>query len=449
MKQVGVAQTGSDSYLDANGVHSNMTAIYPIEMFRREAPMPTKPPTRPLFKPTDFTPALKTELLILQPTPFCNINCDYCYLPNRDSKALMSIDTVRYAAKRLLDDGLVGPALTIVWHAGEPLTAPIEFFDEAIAIVGEVFGPDRDVTHSIQTNATLIDDSWCKLFARHRMRIGVSVDGPKHLHDSHRKTRSGKGTHAKAMQGMACLRKHGIPFHAIAVVTRNTLCQPSAFLDFFAEQGVSQLGCNFDEAEGVYERSSLEGNEAVHETFWRVVLERYSLSGSELPSVRELEMILNLISHPLPTYEWQKNVWPANAQTLPFALVSVSHNGDFCTFSPEFLGQSSREYDDFVLGNVQEKGYFAAASSPVFDRLWRGILQGTLECERSCAHFGFCGGGAPVNKLYENKSLSSGETLYCRTMLKRPFDMTLEWLEKGNRAGLQRKSSGGEVDVAC
>ena len=69
-----------------------------------------------------------------------NINCDYCYLPDRDFKARMSLDIVRYAAERLLADGLLGETLTIVWHAGEPLVMPPAFYESAIAITQEVLG---------------------------------------------------------------------------------------------------------------------------------------------------------------------------------------------------------------------------------------------------------------------------------------------------------------------
>ena len=336
----------------------------------------------------------------------------------------MSIPTVRRAAERLLEDGLAGPELTVVWHAGEPLTMPVSFYREAIAVLQEVLHPACEVSHSIQTNATLIDDEWCELFKQHAVRIGVSVDGPEAIHDAHRRTRAGRGTHARAMQGMARLREHGISFHAIAVVTPATFSQADAFIDFFEDQGVTELGCNYDEAEGLHRQSSMAGHEAAHANFVARLLDRSTATTSKL-RVRELAMALQLIAKPLPTYQWQGLTWPDNAQTLPFALISVAHNGDFSSFSPELLGQASTEYSNFVLGNVEKDGYFESARDEPFERLWGAIVRGTLECERTCSLYGFCGGGAPANKLYENGDLASGETLYCRTMLKRPFAAVL------------------------
>ena len=389
------------------------------------------------FDPVDFSPALRTRLLILQPTPFCNIDCDYCYLPGRASTARMSIATVKRAAERLRDDGLAGPELTVVWHAGEPLAMPLAFYDEAVVVLREVFGPACAVSHSIQTNATLIDDAWCALFERHAMRIGVSVDGPADLHDAHRRTRTGRGTHERVLRGMARLRAHGIAFHAIAVVTPATFAQADAFFDFFVAQGVTEVGCNYDEAEGQHAHSSLVGHERAHAAFLSRLLER-SIEGGGKLRVRELAMALQLISRPLPTWKWQGHDWPENAQTLPFALISVAHNGDFSSFSPELLGQPSPEFGNFILGNVAAASYFDSARGDVFTRLWGAVLRGTRECERSCAHYGYCGGGAPANKLYENGELASGETLYCRTMLKRPFDTVLARLERDDQvSGVQ------------
>ena len=88
------------------------------------------------------------------------------------------------------------------------------------------------------------------------------------------------------------------------------------------------------------------------------------------------------------------------------------------------------EFGNFVLGNVADGGYLAATGSSAFQRLWAAIVQGIETCAQQCAYFEYCGGGAPANKLYENGDLASGETLYCRTMVKRPFEVVLRRLEQ-------------------
>jgi uncharacterized protein len=341
----------------------------------------------------------------------------------------MSIATVRQAARRLREDGLAGDELTVVWHAGEPLVLPVAFYEEAFAVLAEELAPATVVSHSVQTNATLIDDAWCRLFVCHAVAVGVSIDGPAHLHDLHRRTRRGRGTHADAARGLALLQAHGLPVHAIAVVTAATLAEPDAFFDWFLDHGIRELGCNFDEAEGANPRSSLAGRDAAHAAFLQRLLERQLACEGRLV-VRELAQAWQRVAAPLPCYTFEGRDWPDNPQVMPFALLSVAANGDFSTFSPEFLGQRGPAYGDFVLGNVHCSGYVAGCAEAAFQRLWREIRRGVDACAAGCSHFAYCGGGSPVNKLFELGALDGTETLYCRAMLKRPFDTVLERLER-------------------
>ena len=377
-------------------------------------------------RPEDFTPRLRTQLLVLQPTPFCNIDCSYCYLPQRDDRSRMDITTVRLAAQRLREDGLLGDGLTVVWHAGEPLVLPPAYYEAAFAALSEEL-PGCDVTQAIQTNATLISDVWCNFFLKHGVQLGVSVDGPAHLHDAHRRTRHGRGTHAQVLRGMALLRAHGVPFHCIAVVGAASLAEPDAFYDWFATQGITELGCNFDEAEGAHLQSSLVGHEAGHAAFIARLQER-ALRGPVV--VRELAAAWRALREPLPRWQWQAHRWPVNTQVQPLALVTVAHDGSFTTFSPELLGQPAPAFGNFVLGRVQQGGYLQALRGKAFARLWAAIASGISACEKSCAYFDVCGGGAPANKFYEHGSFTATETLHCRSMVQRPFNAVLQRAEQ-------------------
>jgi uncharacterized protein len=382
---------------------------------------------------TEFAQALRTELLVLQATPFCNIDCSYCYLPDRQNKARMGMVTLRAAVQGLVADHLLADELTVVWHAGEPLVLPPAYYEEAFAVIATTLPAGLRVTHAMQTNATLIDYAWCAFFQRHRVAVGVSVDGPAALHDLHRRTRRGGGTHAAVQRGINLLKQHGINFHAIAVVTAATLADPDGFYRWFEGQGITELGCNFDEAEGVHTQSSLAGQEAAHATFMQRLLQ-LSLRGSVV--VRELASAWRALAAPLPLWQWRDQAWPRNTQVMPLALLTVGHNGNFSTFSPELLGQRSALFGDFVLGNVMHTSYKQAMHGDNFARLWAAISAGVVACQRQCGYFDFCGGGAPANKLYEAQDFAATETLHCRSMVQRPFDAVLQQaeLERGLKA---------------
>ncbi|MBL8352843.1 MAG: GRRM system radical SAM/SPASM domain protein [Burkholderiaceae bacterium] len=391
------------------------------------------------FDPADFQPGLATRLLVLQPTPFCNIRCDYCYLPDRDDKSRMAPAIARLAVRRLAEDGLLGDRLTVIWHAGEPLAMPLGFYDEAIAAIGEAAGAHCAVTHALQTNAMLIDDDWCRLFLRHGVRVGVSLDGPAFLHDAHRLSRRGHGTHARAMRGVERLRAHGIAFHAIAVVTAQALAHADAVADFFEALGATELGCNFDEAEGSHGESSVAGREDSHLAFLARLFERAVAGGGRL-QVRERSQALRRLAGGMPPLRWRGIDYPDNAQVQPFAIVNVAWNGDFGSFSPELLGFTAPGHGSFTLGNLTQTGYLDSARGEPFERLWAAIRRGTEACRRTCRYFDFCGGGAPVNKLCENGDLASAETLYCRSMVQRPIELVLARAEAAAPGRLQRQA---------
>ena len=130
------------------------------------------------------------------------------------------------------------------WHAGEPLVLPPAFYADAIAILERHNVAGENVMHSFQTNATLLDDSWCDFIQARGLRIGVSVDGPAFLHDRIRKTRSGEGTLVRVLEGMRRLRERGIPFHVISVLTRASLDYPDELFDFYRAEGIRRVGFN-------------------------------------------------------------------------------------------------------------------------------------------------------------------------------------------------------------
>ena len=406
-----------------------MQAAVPIRLFAATPRLNRQRPG-PRFDPAAFSPPLQTRLLVLQPTPFCNLDCDYCYLPDREDRARMSPATIGLAVRRLVEDRLLGPELAIVWHAGEPMVLAPAYYEDAFARIAEAAGADCRVSHAFQTNGTLIDQRWCEFLTRHPVRIGISIDGPADLHDRHRRTRAGAGSHARATDGLRQLRAHGIPVHAIAVLGRESLSRADDLAAFFTAADVQAVGYSFDEAEGIHAASSLLAHEAEHAAFLARTLALAVQSGGRY-RVRELATALGAVAADPPRYDHAGCSWPQNAQVMPFCIVSVAWNGDFCTFSPEFLGQRDARYDDFVLGNVASGGYLEATAGGAFERLWADVRRGVAACEASCPYFRYCGGGAPVNKLYENGSLDSTETLYCRTMIQRPFEAVLQALEAG------------------
>jgi uncharacterized protein len=364
------------------------------------------------------------DLLVIQPTPFCNINCDYCYLPARDDRRRMSMETLDAAFRRVFQSGLVAAELSVVWHAGEPLVLPPEWYAGAFAVIDGVRPKDIRVRHSVQTNATLINRDWCALIAAHDINVGLSIDGPAWLHDRHRKTRAGRGTHALAMRGLTQLRAAGIPFHVICVLTRESLAHPDALFDFFADAGVRHLCFNVEEIEGANPRSSMAspGIEAAFRRFFERVLERARAMPGGM-RIREIDDVLSALRHP------DFGQLSSNSQNTPFQIVTVAWDGRISTFSPELLGVQDDRYGAFAFGNVRTHALCDGAGEERFRRIAEDIAAGVDACRRACPYFAFCRGGAPANKLAENGTFACTETLYCRLTQKIVVECVLTALE--------------------
>ncbi len=201
------------------------------------------------------------ELLVVQPTPFCNINCSYCYLPDRQSTKQMSLETLERTFSWVFSSGLVRAPFVLLWHAGEPLVVPPSFYEQAISLLERCNLPKVEVYHALQTNATLIDDEWCRFFVKHEVHPGVSVDGPEFLHDRHRRTRQGKGTLDRVLRGIRLLQEHAVPFYVITVLTADSLLYPDELFDFYQQQQIRSVAFNVEEIEGPHTTSSLLGVE--------------------------------------------------------------------------------------------------------------------------------------------------------------------------------------------
>jgi uncharacterized protein len=339
----------------------------------------------------------------------------------------MSTSTLKQAIERVFAAGLVGEKLSIVWHAGEPLALPVSFYREAFQAIASLPIASDKITHSMQSNGMLINDDWCSFIRAHQIRLGLSIDGPAFIHDAHRKTRGGKGTHAQVMKGVEVLRRHQIDFHVIAVLTAQALNFPDEIFQFFLDNNIRQVGFNVEELEGANRTSTLlkdSMDQRIRDFFRRMYALQKESNGVVV--IREFDRAYQAIAQARIDEPLR---FPPNDQVEPFAIISVAHDGSISTFSPELLGMKSWEYGDFYFGNVMKDDLRDIASELKFQYVLNDIQTGVWLCSDECQYFSFCGGGAPSNKFYENGSFASTETMFCRHTIKTPIDIVLEDLE--------------------
>ena len=366
-------------------------------------------------------------LLVIQSTSLCNLDCSYCYLPDRQRRNVFNLQQqLPLLLDRVYESPFWGPHLSILWHAGEPLTLPTSFYDQASAIIQRQTASLQEqgvvIEQHLQTNATLINEDWCDCFVRNKIVVGVSIDGPEDIHDSHRRFRNGKGSYAQTMRGIRTLRERGIDFHAIAVLTADALEQPERMYAFFRDEGIHQLGFNVEEQEGVNTSSSMQG--LLKERLYRDFLSRFWACNEKdgFPiQVREFDQVMGMIAGGQRLLQ--------NEMNRPYAILSVDAKGNFSTFDPELLSVETERYGLFNLGNIRDVSLMEATQTEPFQKLLRDMSSGMTRCKQECEYYGFCGGGTGSNKYWEHGSLDATETCACRFSSQIPVDVLLEKLE--------------------
>lgn len=146
------------------------------------------------------------------------------------------------------------PNVTVAWQGGEPTLMKLEFFRKSIELVEKYRRPDQVVQHTFQTNGLLIDDDWCVFFKQHNFLVGLSVDGPRELHDTYRLDRRGKGTFDLVMRGWSYLKKHDVDFNILCTVNAANEKHGRDVYRFFRDE----LGAKWIQFIPIIERASQE-----------------------------------------------------------------------------------------------------------------------------------------------------------------------------------------------
>ena len=379
-------------------------------------------------------------LVVMQPTTFCNIDCRYCWLPDRHVNARMPLEVAHKTIEFFVSHAPPGGSVVFLWHSGEPTSVGLDYFAALLDV--PTGRQDVRVRHKIQTNATLLTDEWCELLRRRQIDVGVSLDGPQHVHDKHRVRRSGAGSFNETMRGIRLLQKHGIRVSNLAVISDYSLDYPEEIYDFFRSSGLNIVGYSVEQIEGTHESSQffsrIETESSERYLGFLSRLYRRWRDDDFAPVIREFDWVvrqaLGLLRDPHYT--------TGSDQTKPLKIIAVAADGDIVTFSPELITGSAEDRRRFVIGNIlQLRDFGDLVRSSALDRLAREVGAGVDKCRHECLHFAICGGGSVSSKYFELGSVSVTETAYCRTHKKLMFDCISQLLSNDDiNAYLARRS---------
>src|SRR3990172_2023936 len=162
--------------------------------------------------------------LLAKPTgAICNLDCEYCFFLSKEalypgSRFRMAEELLETYVRQLIEAHGTVPELTIAWQGGEPTMMGLDFFRRSVELAQRHQKPGQRATYTIQTNGTLLDDEWGEFLKEHGFLVGLSIDGPREMHDLFRVDKGGKGSFDRVMAGLGHLQRHEVDWNALTTI---------------------------------------------------------------------------------------------------------------------------------------------------------------------------------------------------------------------------------------
>ncbi len=173
--------------------------------------------------------------------PICNLGCKYCFYLDKQqlypsNPDWRMSDEVLEAFIRQYIEAQSAPTVTFAWQGGEPTLLGVDYFRKVVELEKKYAG-NKQIENAFQTNGILIDDQWAEFLAENRFLIGLSLDGPRALHDRWRVDKAGQPTFERVMRGLGYLQKHRVEFNTLTAVHRHNSCHPLEVYHFLKDVG--------------------------------------------------------------------------------------------------------------------------------------------------------------------------------------------------------------------
>lgn len=356
--------------------------------------------------------------------PICNLDCTYCYylekenLYPRGENFRMSPEVLEAYIRDYLATQST-PEVSMAWQGGEPTLLGLDFFRRVVELQRKHSG-GRRVSNAIQTNGTRLDAEWCRFFKTQGFLVGLSIDGPRRLHDTYRVDKGGKPTFDRVMAGLKLLKRHGVEFNTLTVVSASNVKRPLEVYEFLKEQGSGfiQFIPLVERAvggENLPLAAPPEPGEPPGEvTRWSVPAPAY---GNFLCTIFDRWIREDVGKVFVQLFDVALGIWSGQGAGLCVFLedcgraLAMEHNGD--VFSCDHF-----VYPKFKLGNVLNQSLGAMVESPAqadFGRAKSSTLP--AYCRRCEVRFA-CNGECPKHRFLSTPDGEEGLNYLCPTYKK-------------------------------
>lgn len=366
--------------------------------------------------------AVRTTFIVKPVSVFCNLRCRYCFyhLLDQSQLQLMSEQTLCEVMRRCIESST---SIEFSWFGGEPLLAGVNFFEKVIFYQKKYQRPGQRIVHSIQTNGILLDREWIQFLKKSGFSIGLSIDGPKWLHDQYRINERGEGSFDSAMRALNLLQEYRIPFGILSVVHSANALFPEEVYRFFRsiKKRGSTLKLTFNHAKGIDRETGdflpWSATPTAYAHFMNTIFDLWFEEDDPEIIIREFRSIL-------------------------MGLLNGRYR--LCTFAGKCSYFMTIEYDgsvypcdDTIFGDTSRLGHISEGFETLFHRLTKRNavrLKFLREKCRLCRWLKLCKGGC-LRDYYLGATDESPVNHFCQAN-QLIFSHIVEVLQKRYRAGV-------------
>jgi uncharacterized protein len=379
------------------------------------------------MRPANAPPAFQ---ILAKPTgAVCNLDCKYCFFLSKEmlypgSRFRMADELLEDYIRQYIEAQAI-PQVTVSWQGGEPTLMGLDFFRRSVAYVEKYKKPNMQVDYTIQTNGTTLDDAWGRFFRKHNFLVGISIDGPRELHDAYRVDKGGKGTLDRVLRGLEILKKHKVDFNILCTVHAANVDHPLEVYRFFRDE----LKAEFIQFIPIVERASQETLETANEGWGeRPGGQRplYTQRG-ELVTERTVDperygrFLIGIFD------EWVRNdVTRVYVQHFDVALAAwYGEPASVCIFAPTCGNALAIEHNgdlyacdhfvepDYLLGNIRETDMIELVASEKQRQFGLDKAEKLPAYCRECPVKFACEGGCPKNRFIKTPDGEEGLNYLC------------------------------------
>ena len=359
--------------------------------------------------------------------PICNLDCTYCYYLEKETlfakneKFRMADEVLEtYIRKYIQAQPPSMSEVAFAWQGGEPTLLGLDYFKRVVELQAK-HNDGRKITNALQTNGTLLDDDWCLFFKEHNFLIGISIDGPKELHDHYRVDKRNRSSFEEVIRGLELLKKHGTQFNTLTTVNRINSAHPLKVYHFLKE-----IGSRYPQFIPIVERKP--NQETRNSGFDFALPPNPDKTIDNLPVTSE-SVIAEVYGQFLCTIfdEWVRHdVGTVFIQLFEDALSKwMGYGSSMCIFAPTCGSAMALEHDgklyscdhyvypEYEIGNIMDSNIADLLESPAQKKFGQDKHDTLPEYCRSCDYLFACHGECPKHRFIKTPSGEAGLNYLC------------------------------------